>query len=181
MRCDRAITLLATGGPLDRWRARRHASRCARCAADAGSLQKIARELAAVEPLSAAQRALWSSVSTEPRPVARPVGSLPALLAGAVAAAVLAVGIGVTILTRRPAPQPVPPTPVPGPSVVRSPDVARPVSPAVIRELDELRSNFRALSHELAQLRRRAELLDERRDADALARRFERSVAFNLP
>ncbi|MDE2291955.1 MAG: CRTAC1 family protein, partial [Elusimicrobia bacterium] len=54
-------------------------------------------------------------VSTEPRPVARPVGSLPTLLAGAVAAAVLAVG---GYVARREAPRRAPlPAPASGPEV----------------------------------------------------------------
>ncbi len=55
MTCDRAVILLATGGPLGRWRARRHCARCPGCAAEAARLRRIARELSAVEPLSAAQ------------------------------------------------------------------------------------------------------------------------------
>ena len=57
MRCERAVTLLATGGILGRWRARRHASRCPVCAAEAVRLRRIARELSIVRPLSATQRA----------------------------------------------------------------------------------------------------------------------------
>jgi hypothetical protein len=83
MRCDRAVTLLATGGLLGRWRARRHVARCSRCAAEAARIQQIARELSATEPLTAAQRALWSSASTEHRPsMSWSVRYRPALLGG---------------------------------------------------------------------------------------------------
>ena len=180
MRCERAVTLLATGGILGRWRARRHAARCPGCAAEADRLRRIARELSVVEPLSAAQRALWTSVSTEPRPsAARPTRYRPALLAGAAAAVVLVVGIGVTIVMRRPPPAGA--VPIPEPSIVQAPDVPRQAPPAAIRELDDLKTRFQSLAQDLAQLRRRAELLDERRDAEALSHRFDRTVALNVP
>ncbi len=50
-----------------------------------------------------------------------------------------------------------------------------------IRELDDLKTRFQSLAHDVAQLRRRAELLDERRDAEALSHRFDRTVALNVP
>jgi hypothetical protein len=177
MRCDRAVNLLATGGVLGRWLARRHAARCTSCAAEAARLRRIARELSAVEPLSAAQRALWASMSTEPRPmVARPIRYRPVLLAGAAAAAVLIFSIGVTIVARR-----LPPTPAPDPWVAQHPDVPQQASPAAIREFDDLKAKLQALSQDLVQLRRRAELLDERKDAEALSDRFNRTVALNVP
>ena len=91
MRCERAVILLATGGVLGRWLARRHAARCPSCAAEAARLRRIARELSVVEPLSAAQRALWTSVSSEPRPSpAWPTRYRRVLLAGSTAAVLLA-------------------------------------------------------------------------------------------
>ena len=177
MRCERAVTLLATGGILGRWRARRHAARCQGCAAEVDRLQRIARELSVVEPLSAAERALWTSASTEPRPSAAPPARYrPALLAGAAAAVVLIVAIGVTLVIRRP-----PPMPIREPSIVQSRDLPQRPSPAEIRELDGLRTRFQSLAQEVAQLRRRAELLDERRDAKALSDRFHRTVGVNGP
>ena len=177
MRCDRAVMLLATGGPIGHWRARRHAARCARCAAEVARLGRIARELAAVEPLSAARRAVWTSMSTEPRPEFRPLRYRPALLAGAAAAAVLVVGLGVAIVARRPPPVPGPPISDVGPPLAQTGEVHRPASPATIRELDDLKSGFQSLSQELTWLRRRAELLDERKAAEALSQRLDRSVA----
>jgi hypothetical protein len=179
MTCDRAFTLLATGGPLGRWRARRHGSRCPSCAAEAARIRRIARELSAVEPLSAAQRALWSSASTDPRPSAsRPARLGPALLAGSAAAVVLVL---VAIVARRPWQG----SEVrPGPAIVvanppDSPKLSdRPATgPETIRELGDLEVQLRALSRELAQLRGRAELLDERKEAEALSRRFRPPMA----
>jgi hypothetical protein len=182
MTCDRAVTLLATGGPLGRWRARRHCSHCPNCAAEAARIRRIARELSAVEPLSAAQRALWSSASTDPRPLAsRPPRFRRALLAGWAAAVVLVLVANVAWrLTRGPGPGP-----RPGPAIVvanppDSPGLGRiqpETPPETIRELGDLEVRLRALSRDLAQLRGRAELLDERREAEALARRFRPSVA----
>jgi hypothetical protein len=179
MRCDRAVTLLATGGVLGRWLARRHAAHCPSCATEASQLDRIARELSAVEPLSAAQRALWSSMSSEHRPTAR---HRPVPLAAAAMAAVFAIAvvIGVMIVARRP-PMPGPIIRDPGPSVAQSPEVPHQASPDAIRELDDLKSRFQALSRDVAQLRRKAELLDERRDAEALSRRSHQRLALNVP
>jgi hypothetical protein len=52
------------------------------------------------------------------------------------------------------------------------------VSPAYANELDSIASDLKILSQELAELSRQAELLDERRDAEALGRRL---VAMNQP
>jgi len=175
MTCDRAVILLATGGPLGRWRARRHCVRCPGCAAEAARLRWIARELSAVEPLSAAQRALWSSVSTDPRPSpSRPLRSRRAFLIGSAATVVLVL---VAIVAWRPSPAPGP-RPAP-PVVINHPPVppGPGVRPETIRELGSLEVQLRALSQDLAQLRGRAELLDERKEAEALSRRFRPSVA----
>jgi hypothetical protein len=177
MKCDRALALLATGGRLGRWWARRHATRCARCAAEADRLDRIARELAVVEPLSAAQRALWTSASTDPRPAARSSRYRPALLVGAAAVVALALGLGqviVTLWTKKPGRL----VRDPGPMIARPDNHPQPASPATIRELDDLKSGLQSLSQELSQLRRRAELLDERKAAAALSQRLDRSVAF---
>jgi hypothetical protein len=181
MRCERTVTLLATGGVLGRWLARRHADHCPNCAAEAARLRRIARELSVVEPLSAAQRALWTSVSSEPRPSpAWPTRYRRVLLAGSTAAVLIA-GVVAMIVARRPSPGPGRPLPSPEPSIARLGDVPRPASPATIREIDDLKTKFQALARDVAQLRRRAELLDERRDAEALSRRFDRAVALNVP
>jgi hypothetical protein len=179
MTCDRAVILLATGGPLGRWRARRHCSRCPNCAAEAARIGRIARALSVVEPLSAAQRALWSSASTDARPSpSPPARSRRALLVGSAAAIALVL---VAIVAWRPSPGP---GPRPGPPIViaeppapPSPGVRSETSPETIRELGDLEVQLRALSRDLAQLRGRAELLDERKEAEALSRRFRRPVA----
>jgi hypothetical protein len=52
------------------------------------------------------------------------------------------------------------------------------VPPELTAELDALSSDLHSLSQELAELSRRAELLDERRDAEALE---GRTIAMNTP
>jgi hypothetical protein len=173
MKCDRAIEMLATGTAVGRWMARRHSARCSRCAAEAVRITALSRALAAVEPITPAQRALWSSASTEPRrgeartPWSRRVG-LAATAAVFVLCAVL------TFVTFRPSPLKNPPVAL----IVNTEIAPPPASLELSQELDSLTSGLRSLAQELVQLSRRAELLDERRDAEALARR---SVAMNTP
>jgi hypothetical protein len=171
MKCDQAVTQLTTGSALGRWRARRHAARCPACAAEFVRLRRITGELAAAQPLSAAQRALWTSASTEPRPVASyPLWRRPALLA-ATAASVL---LGIVVARLLP-----PSITVVNHPVVPAPGVMPQATLNEVRELDDLKSNLQALSRELVQLRRRAELLDERRDTEALSRLLGQAVALN--
>jgi hypothetical protein len=100
------------------------------------------------------------------------------LLAGAGATVVL--GIVLARIAVRPSPSK-PELEGPNPPIVKSPELQPQVSPKVVQELDGLKSNLQALSQELVQLRRRAELLDERRDVEALVQRFDRSLAMNHP
>lgn len=157
MNCDRALSSLATGGRLLRWRAARHAARCPRCAVAAGRTREIAAELAAVPELTSAQRSLWSIARGEERP-ARP--SLvrtfgPALIAASACALALA------WFATRHVWSPVRPRVTPG---VVAP---RPVIAASPR-LEAMRIGLDSAATELALLRRRADLLDARKDADAL-------------
>ncbi len=176
MNCERAMELLATGSALGRLRARRHAARCPRCGADALRLTRLAEALAAVEPLTAAQRSLWTSASTEPRPY-KAREFWPRRVRLAASAAVCIVGIAIAFTALRPTPVK-PPIKSPVPQIATEEKPQRQSSPEMIHELDSLTSDLQALSRELAQLSRSAELLDERRDAEALARRF---VAMNSP
>jgi hypothetical protein len=166
MRCEHALGLLATGSAFGRWRARRHAARCPSCARESARLGRIAKLLATAPRLSPAERALWTSASTASRPFwARRVRITAA-------AAILLFTVGLAIVAFRLAPRgPAVPPRVVGPPPTQS------APPEVIRELDSLTANLQALSRELAELGRRAELLDERRDAEHLSRRFDRFVA----
>jgi anti-sigma factor RsiW len=176
MKCERAMELIATGNILGRLRARRHAARCSNCAAEAARLRRIADVLAAIEPLTPSQRALWSSASIEPRPsAARSFTRGQVRLA--LAAAVLVAGIGLSFVAFWPAPvnhtgQPT------APAVLITRKSGPLASPAITKELESIASDLKNLSRELAQLSRQAALLDERRDAEALGRRL---LAMNQP
>jgi hypothetical protein len=171
MKCERALALLSTSSSLGRWRARRHVARCPHCTREKAALERIETLLAAAPPLSLAQRALWTSAATEYRPV-RPRRVRKATMAAA--ALVLAIGMaGLIARLWRPRPT----IERPAPQVVRVPTTGTRAAPDMIRELDGVSASLRALSRELAELSRRAELLDERRDAENLARRFDRYVA----
>lgn len=166
MKCERAMELLVTGTALGRLRAKRHAARCPSCAAEAARLARFEDMMAAIEPLTAAQRAMWTSASVELRP--RPA---PVFWAGrvrvAVAAAVCIVGITIAFFAMRPTPAKRPiEAPVPPVALVEKPQL--PTSPEVLHDLDVLTSDLRSLSRELATLSRSADLLDERRDAERL-------------
>ena len=50
MRCEEVVAAMATGGPIRRWRARRHAARCPRCAAARDELRQVAEALAGSTP-----------------------------------------------------------------------------------------------------------------------------------
>jgi hypothetical protein len=176
MNCEHAIELLATGTAVGRSMARRHAVRCPSCAAEAAGMARLAHALAAVEPITPAQRALWTSASTEPRGgEARMPWSRRVRLAATGAVFVLCAVL--TFVTFRPSPRK-PPIDPPITVTVNTGNDRRQISPELDLELNSLTSGLRALSQELVQLRRHAELLDERRDAESLARR---SVAMNGP
>jgi hypothetical protein len=168
MRCDRVLSSLATGGAIARWRARRHVARCPRCAEAQSQLREIARELAETPPLTAAQRALWTAAGTEPRS-SRP-WRVRAFAAGLAAAATVVAAFGLKYwgpqlgdggnqtIALRVAPQP------PVPSAVEPSERGKLAS--------EMLAKVDRLDHELAELRREGDLLDVRKDAEALWARY---------
>jgi hypothetical protein len=156
MRCDQFLPALTTGGAIGRWRADRHAARCPRCALARDEICRIETELAAASALTAAERALWTSVAEgHPAPVVPPFWVWKSRLA---AAAAIAAMLALLFWPR-----------AGGPVVRPHPDVAPIVAD---HELDGLRAGLEQLNRELADLRRRADLLDARRDLDALAARY---------
>jgi hypothetical protein len=168
MKCDQVLSSLATGSAVARWRARRHVARCVRCAEAQIQLREITQALAEAPPLTAAQRANWTAASTEPT-ASRPRRAW-VYGAGLMAATVLLGAIGlklwgpqpvggaVRLLIARMAPQP------PAPS---------PVQPSEHGNLaNEMLAKVDRLDHELAELRREGDLLDVRKDADALWNRY---------
>src|SRR5262245_63402843 len=90
MNCNEFLPKLESGGAIGRWRARRHAARCPRCAAVYTALQAATEELSAVEPLSQHARELWMRAARESAPVPiRAMRWLPAVACLATAACVL--------------------------------------------------------------------------------------------
>jgi hypothetical protein len=163
-RCEEVVSALATGGPFRRFRARRHIARCPRCAEARDELRQIAEALAEVPLLTAAQRRLWVAaagdvITAEPSRVwwLRPA------LAGAFAAVVIA-AVGVWWAFR-----PVGHRPGLPPVTRVAPPAAR---EETVGEVQSLRGSVVALAQELDDLRSRADLLDARKDVDALMARL---------
>ncbi len=154
------MAALATGGVIRRWRARRHAARCPRCAAARDELRRVAEALADVPPLTDSQRlrwvvAAWDETAEEPPRVwwFRPA------LAGALAAVVL-IAVEAWWVFR----------PV---DLRKGPPSVVDVDPSAVRDgalhnVDGLRGAVVALAQELDDLRRRADLLEVRKEVDAL-------------
>ena len=168
MKCDRVLSSLATGSAVARWRAQRHVARCLRCAEAQIQLREITRELAEAPPLTAAQRALWTAAGTEPT-ASRP-WRVWVYRAGLVAAAVLLGAIGLKLWGPQPGGGGA------GPNIVKvapQPPAPSPVQPSERGKLaNEMLAKVDRLDHELAELRREGDLLDVRKDADALWDRY---------
>lgn len=173
VRCENILAGLATGGPFRQWRAQRHAAHCHRCAAALDDLQRIAAELAEVSPLTAAERRLWTmaAVDESAEESSRTRWLRPAV-AGALAAGI-AVAVGLWWISRPADSRPN------RPLITQS--VPVPVGPGPLRDMEDLRGGLVALTQELDDLQRRADLLDARRDVDALmARLAPRNSAADL-
>lgn len=66
MNCDDFLPLLASGGWFGRWRARRHASRCSRCAAAASLLRELKADRSET-PVPANLRQMWLAAARKER------------------------------------------------------------------------------------------------------------------
>ncbi len=163
-RCEEVVAALATGGAIRRWRARRHTARCPRCAAARDELRQVAEALGEVPPLTAAQRRLWSTAAGSEIAMgpSRASWFRPAL-GGALAALVL-VAVGAWWAFR----------PV---DLRKGPPAIAEVEPSAVqqealRDVEGLRGEVVALGQELEDLRHRADLLDARKELDALMARL---------
>jgi hypothetical protein len=156
LKCDDVAAALTTGGWLRRLRARRHATGCPRCAALCDDLRQITRTLADVPPLTDAHRRLWAAVAVEPprRRILRPVPIAAALGFGFLV--LTALGLWWTWQPKVVKFQVVP--------VARADDR----KPETLRAVEGLRGDVVLLGRELDDLRRRADLLDARREIEAL-------------
>jgi hypothetical protein len=171
MKCDRVLPALVTRGFFGRWRARRHAARCPRCAIVINDLEKLVGELSAVPALTPAERQHWLRASDDVPSVRRswPRLTRPALAAAVVAAVVIPGGMWlnsrlVSIKTS---------------SAVVTIVEAKVTRAESLREVDEIRTGVVGLIRDLDQLQREADLLDARRDADALEIQFAPRTALN--
>jgi hypothetical protein len=164
MKCENVLSSLASGGAFARWKARRHSARCPRCDRERRLLENITGELAAAPPLTAAQRALWTAAGTEA------IASRPRWAwvypAGLAAATVLLGAIGLKLWSPQLGGV------VDQPTVVRfvpePPEKISTQPPEHAQLANEMLAKVDRLDHELTELRRQADLLDVRRDADAL-------------
>jgi hypothetical protein len=163
IRCEEVVAAMATGGPIRRWRARRHAARCTRCATARDELKRVAETLADVAPLTLAQRRLWvAAAGDEISKVPLWTWWFRPALAG-VLIAVIAGAVGVWRAFR-------PVDRLQAPAVVQ---VTPPgVKEGTLRDTEGLRSRVVDLAQELDDLRARAELLDARKNAAALMARL---------
>ena len=164
MKCEKVLSSLASGGAFARWKARRHAARCPQCTRENRLLADITGELASAPPLTSAQRALWTAASTEAVVSRnRPTWVYPVGLA---AATVLMGAIGLELWSPQlggVADQPTVVQFVPEP-----PEKISTQPPERAQLANEMLAKVDRLDHELTELRRQADLLDVRRDADAL-------------
>lgn len=160
MRCDDVPRLLAIGGALGRWWARRHAARCPRCEAFRSALD----ELAAVPPLPDSHRALWARAADEPETIRLTWSRFVRPVAAIVATAAMIGFVASDLVWRQVRPRPAPG----GVPVERGPDLAS----VTIRNLDAMEESLGPLARELTDLRRHADLLDARRDVDRLLARY---------
>ena len=175
MKCEHVLSALVSGGWLSRRRALRHASRCPRCAGAQAFLQEIEAAFARSDPdavpdenqLSPRHRDLWMRAATEEAPllpVPKPARvRFRATWIAAAAAALLATSWAAWLNSP---PQPEAPAP---------PVSANPASKSERTQVAENAGiDFSPARREIAELRRKADLLDVRRDADRLWDRFAR-------
>jgi hypothetical protein len=164
MKCEKVLSSLASGGAFARWQARRHAARCPQCAREHRLLADITGELASAPPLTAAQHALWTAASTEAI-TSRPRRTWVYPL-GLAAAAVLLGAIGLELWSPQLGGVADQPTVVQ--FVAEPPPTSTAQPPEHAQLANEMLAKVDRLDHELTELRRQADLLDVRRDADAL-------------
>jgi hypothetical protein len=125
---------------------------------------QITRELTEAPPLTAAQRARWTAAGSEPT-ASRPWRVL-VYRAGLVAATVVLGAIGLKLWGPQPGAGSAPSTIA---KVAPRPPVPNPIQTSEHDNLaNEMLAKVDRLDHELAELRREGDLLDVRKDADAL-------------
>jgi hypothetical protein len=190
VKCDEFLPAMETGGPLRRWRARRHAARCLRCAAVLAKWVSVKDELPSIvrdpTPLTDWERSVWMRAaemgqSREASPAAVAWRMPWPRVAGVLAAAACAVTIAVVIVRQKPTaivdrPQPTGTTTTTSPAA----ELSRVVSAVNVQASDQaaelagLSEDVRQLADELQALRRKAERNSARQQVALTLSRFER-------
>jgi hypothetical protein len=187
VKCDDFLPAMGTGGPVRRWRARRHAERCPRCAAVLSrwlaTKSSLSMEVHAPPPLSDWERTLWMRAAdageepAQPRSRRLPI-SWPRAAGLAVVAACLFV---IVLVVVRPKPPEVVKTPPESePREATRPELSRVVSSVNVQviarndELLELSAAVERLQAELQSVHRRAERAQAQRQVAMTLDRFGR-------
>lgn len=173
MNCQDFLPNLETGGPLKRFKAKRHAAACPRCAAIHGRLRQLKDELSRGTPLTDAQRRKWQDalpplpqVAPESVRSPRPFAAWPSrqLAWAAAGAAVLLLTAGVAwqngFFDRPDKQVAVEPGEHGDPIVEPQPEL--PLYSG--GEIAQLRTNFSQLGDELDRLNELTQLLDARHE-----------------
>jgi hypothetical protein len=159
MKCDQALARLATGGPLGRWRASRHVAHCPDCAGQAESLRRIVDVLSDVPPLTELDRQSWIKAAEADFPITARPRRINARRLAIAATALVIFPLGYWLTKRLVGPRNQPGVVVVDPSIVKQ---------ATLRDLDTLQAGASTLSRELDDLLKEVDLLDARRDVEAL-------------
>jgi hypothetical protein len=163
MKCNQALDALATGGFVQRWLAARHLARCPNCSEQAQALGQIVDALSDVPPLTESERRSWMKAAEVESAI--PVGPrIPIFDRVAIAASLLLACVFLWSIRTYQSDRPRPPIVVAIDPVV--------IKQATLRDLDTLQGKTSTLSRDLDDLLREVDLLDARRDVEALQLQF---------
>jgi hypothetical protein len=162
MKCDQALAKLATGGPFGRWRASRHVAHCPDCAGQAEALRQIIDALSEVPPLTENDRQAWMKAVDYDFYAFIPIPPR-SIDVRRVAIAATFIGLAVIAAWRQSVR-----SAKPRPTVVLHAVDPSSVKQATLRDLDTLQVDASTLSRELDDLLKEVDLLDARRDVEAL-------------
>jgi hypothetical protein len=176
MKCDDFLPSLETGGFWRRWRVRRHAVRCPRCAAIRTSFGKAMAGWAAAEPLAPRARKLWKLAAEENvhRPAPRHIPRRAAVAFGTVAGVLLLFAVA---MMQKHVVSPQPKTEVVR-DVVRQSGESRELGPITVEEIDpaqglsRLAADVEQLDADMRAIRRKAERLDTQQQIAVTLERF---------
>jgi hypothetical protein len=177
MRCEEVLARSETGHLFDRWRARRHATRCAACAAALRAFEETKRLWAVTEPLSSKHQTVWKAAACQAATPAR--ARYKARLA--VAGFALAAGLLLVLFAWRPAQSPKNDNQR---EVAKEVDVPRPAASIVpvpkklvAMEFAPLEQKLKALEHEIDALQASAEKSDAQFQLAKLIQQYSKREA----